>query len=195
MKTVIVYNHPYKGSFCHALLESTKKGALKAGHEVDIIDLDSDHFNPVMTGEDLLAFRNHQAIDKQAIEYIKRIKQADHIVLIFPIWWELMPAMTKGFIEKVMFPGSTYSYTKSGHGMKTMLSKLKSTTIITTMNTPNVMYKFIYGNAIKKALIKGTFKKSGCKNVEWYSFNMVKSSSAKTREKWLNKIEKVFANK
>ena len=195
MKTVIVYNHPYKGSFCHALLESARKGALKAGHEVDIIDLDSDHFDPVMTGEDLLAFRNHQAVDKQAIEYIKRIKQADHLVLIFPVWWELMPAMTKGFIDKVMFPGSTYSYTKSGHGMQTMLNKLKSTTIITTMNTPKVMYKFIYGNAIKKALIKGTFKKSGCKNVKWYSFNMVKSSSEKTREKWLNKIEKVFANK
>lgn len=194
MKTVIVYNHPYKGSFCHALLESVKKGALKAGHEVDIIDLDSDCFNPVMMGEDLLAFRNHQAVDEQAIGYIERIKQADHLVLIFPIWWELMPAMTKGFIDKVIFPGSTYIYTKSGYGMQTMLNNLKSTTVITTMNTPKIMYKFIYGNAIKKALVKGTFKKVGCKNVKWFSFNMVKASSEKTRKKWLYKIEKKFSN-
>lgn len=195
MKTIIVYNHPYKGSFCNAILESVKKGALKAGHEVDIIDLDSDRFNPIMKEEDLLAFRNHQATDEQAIGYINRIKQADHLVLIFPIWWELMPAMTKGFIDKVIFPGSTYSYTKSGYGMQTMLNKLKSTTVITTMNTPKVMYKFIYGNAIKKALIKGTFKKSGCKNVEWISFNMVKASSEKTRKRWLNKVENKFSNK
>ena len=195
MKTLIVYNHPYKGSFCHALLESTKKGALKTGHEVDIIDLDSDHFDPVMTGEDLLAFRNHQAVDKQALEYIERIRQADYLVLIFPIWWELMPAMTKGFFDKVIFPGSTYSYTKSGYGMETMLKNLKSTTVITTMNTPKIMYRFIYGNPIKKALIKGTFKKTGCKNVEWLSFNMVKNSSDKTRKQWLYKIEKKFSNR
>ncbi len=71
MKTLIVYNHPYRGSFCHALLESTKKGALIAGHKVDIIDLDSYHSDPVMTREDLLAFRKHQAVDKQALGYIE----------------------------------------------------------------------------------------------------------------------------
>lgn len=63
------------------------------------------------------------------------------------------------------------------------------------MNTPKIMYRFIYGNAIKKALIKGTFKKTGCKNIEWLSFNMVKNSSDKTRKQWLYKIEKKFSNR
>lgn len=135
MNVVIVYNHPYDKSFCHAILESAKKGLLKAGHTVDVIDLDKDKFNPVMTDEDLLAFRNHQVIDEHAKNYIKRIQQADHLVFIFPIWWELMPAMTKGFIDKVIFPGSAYTYTFSGYGMKSLLKKLQSTTVITTMNT------------------------------------------------------------
>lgn len=60
MKILIVYNHPYSGRFNHALLESVIAGAKKAGHEVDVIDLNKDHFNPVMTGADLLAFRDHQ---------------------------------------------------------------------------------------------------------------------------------------
>ncbi|EAC6450099.1 NAD(P)H-dependent oxidoreductase [Listeria monocytogenes] len=190
MHTIIIYNHPYKGSFCHALLEATKKGAKAAGHTVDVIDLDSDGFNPVMSGQDLSAFRNHKASDPQAIDYANRIKKADHLVLIFPIWWELMPAMMKGFIDKVIFPGLTYNYTKSGYGMVSTLTTIKSTTVITTMNTPKIMYKFIYGNAIQKALIKGTFKKSGIKNVKWQSFNMVKASSDATRKKWLERIEK-----
>jgi NAD(P)H dehydrogenase (quinone) len=195
MKTLIVYNHPYDGSFCHSILEAVKKGVLEAGNEVDIINLDSDCFNPVMSGEDLLAFRNHKAVDKQAIDYINRLKEADHLVIIFPIWWELMPSMMKGFIDKVIFPGSIYSYTKSGYGMKTMLTNLKSTTVITTMNTPKLVYKFVYGNTVKKALIKGTFKKTGFKNVKWISFNMVKSSSDKKRKSWLDNIEKKFFNK
>ena len=46
MKTLIVYNHPYEGSFCHAILESTVQGAKEAGHEVNVINLDSENFNP-----------------------------------------------------------------------------------------------------------------------------------------------------
>ncbi|MFC6316233.1 NAD(P)H-dependent oxidoreductase [Lapidilactobacillus achengensis] len=137
MKTVIVYNHPYQGSFCHAILVAAKAGAEAAGHEVDVIDLDQDHFDPVMSGQDLLAFRQHKMIDPQARAYVKRLQAADQLVLIFPIWWELMPAMMKGFIDKVISPGSTYRYIKSGYGMQTILPQLKQTTVITTMNTPN----------------------------------------------------------
>lgn len=189
MKTVIVYDHPYEGSFCNAILKSVEKSEAKKGNEVDIIDLHQDKFNPVMSSQDLLGFVKHEMQDKQAIDYVNRIKEADKLVLIFPIWWELMPAMTKGFIDKVIFPGSTYTYTKSGHGMNTLLLDLKSVTVITAMNTPKPMYKLIYGNAIYKALVKGTFKKSGIKNVKWKSYNMVKMSSDGKRSKWLEQLE------
>ena len=189
MKTLILYNHPYDGSFCHGILETVKSSILESGNEVDIIDLDKDNFNPVMTSEDLLAFRNHQVIDEQAIGYINRLKEADNLIVIFPIWWEQMPARMKGFIDKIIFPGSTYTYTKSGYGMVSLMDNLKSTTVITTMNTPKIIYKYLYGNAIKNSLIKGTFKKIGFKNVEWISFNMVKGSSEKCRKKWLSKVK------
>lgn len=74
-----------------------------------------------MTAEDLLAFKNKKSIDKQANEYIHCVKAADHLVFIFPIWWELMPALMKGFIDKVIFPGETYDYTSSGYGMVTLM--------------------------------------------------------------------------
>ena len=192
MRVVIVFNHPYNGSYCNSILKSVERGLSKAGHEIDVIHLDQDQFNPVMTAEDLLAFKNKKCVDSQALEYIQRIKAADHLVFIFPIWWELMPALMKGFIDKVIFPGETYDYTSSGYRMTTLLDNLKSATVITTMNTPTIMYKLMYSDAIKKALIKGTLKKSGIKNVNWLSLNMVKSSSSKKREKWLQKIEKRF---
>ncbi len=194
MRVVIVFNHPYEGSYCNAIFDTVKSGLDKAGHEIDIIHLDNDKFNPVMTAEDLLAFKNKKSIDTQAKEYIQRIKAADHLVFIFPIWWELMPALMKGFIDKVIFPGETYDYTSSGHGMVTLMKNIKSITVITTMNTPAIMYKLIYGDAVKKALIKGTFQKTGCKKVKWLSLNMVKMSSKDKREKWLKQIENRFAN-
>lgn len=195
MKTLIIYNHPYDGSFCHAILETTKKGLKKAGHIVNVIDLDKECFNPVMTDQDLLAFKNHKMIDQQSKKYITKIKEADHLIFIFPIWWELMPAMTKGFIDKIIFPGSAYDYTNSNYGMTSLLANIKSTTVITTMNTPKSLYAIKYGNAIKNAMIKGTLKKIGLKNIKWISFNQVKRSKESQRKKWLTNLEINFSKK
>jgi len=192
MNTLVVYCHPYEGSFCHAILEKLEDGAKETGKKLDVIDLYKDNFNPVMSGKDLLGFVKHQAQDQQAIDYADKLKKADHLILVFPIWWELMPAMMKGFIDKVIFPGQTFEYTKSGLGMVSSLPNLKKTTVITTMNTPKPMYKFVYGNAIKKSLIKGTLKKSGFKHVKWLSFNMVKMKSNEKRQKWLTTAKKIL---
>src|SRR5882724_5084934 len=101
MHTVIVFNHPYDGSYCNAVLRSVTAGLHKAGNNVDLIHLDKEKFNPVMTSEDLYGFTQGTPVDPKVLEYRERIGRADHLVFIFPIWWELMPAMTKGFIDKV----------------------------------------------------------------------------------------------
>lgn len=190
---VIVYYHPYNGSFCHAILEATKAGLENGGFLVDVIDLQADNFNPVMSSADLLGFVKHQMVDEQSKEYAQRLKLASQLVFIFPIWWELMPAMVKGFIDKVIYPGSTYEYAKTITGMTSSLSNLKQTTIITTMNTPKYIYQFVFGNAIKKAMISGTLKKTGIKNVKWINLSGVKSRTQEKRAAWLCKIEKGMA--
>ncbi len=196
MKTVIVFNHPYEGSYCNAVLDSVTRGLRTANHDIDLIYLDKDGFNPVMTAEDLKAFRDKKPIDPKVIEYKNRLEKADHVVFIFPIWWELMPAMMKGFIDKVIFPGVAYDYVNgSNTKMKPLLTNIKGVTVVTTMNTPRVLYRLVFGNAVKKALMTGTFWKLGYKNRKWISFNMVKQVSDEKRKLWLEQIEKTFAKK
>ncbi|MFD1484434.1 NAD(P)H-dependent oxidoreductase [Lacticaseibacillus baoqingensis] len=194
-KTVIVTSHPYDGSFCHALMAAAKAGAEKAGNTVDVIDLEADHFDPVMHSADLIGFLKHKAQDAQAIDYIQRVKAADHLILVFPIWWELMPAMMKGFIDKVVFPGETFDYKKGGTGMASKLDRLQSTTIITTMNTPKSLYRWVFGNAIQRALVRGTFMKMGLKHIKWMSCNMVKKSADSKRQQWLQQANQIGAMK
>ena len=188
MNTLIVINHPYENSFCRAILEAAKTGAAQRG-SVDVIDLDADGFNPVMSRDDLAAFvKRTGAIDPQAKNYIERLKAADALIMIFPIWWELMPALTKGFIDKVIFPGETYDHTDSPFVFKTRLTGLKSVRIVTTMNTPALAYRFLFGNAIQRALVRGTFKKTGVKNATWRNLAGVKSASDEQRKKWLEQV-------
>ena len=142
MKVVIVFNHPYDGSYCNAILNSASSGLKKANHEIDLIHLDKDNFGPVMRAKDLEVFskakyertNSFQSLDPIVLDYKQRLENAEHLVFIFPIWWELMPALTKDFINKVIFPGITYDYAKETK-MICRMKNLKGLTVITTMNT------------------------------------------------------------
>ncbi|KAA8484094.1 putative NADPH-quinone reductase [Arcticibacter tournemirensis] len=193
MRVVIVFNHPYEGSYNNAILSSVTKGLRKASHEVDLIHLDNDGFNPAMSAADLKAFVEHKPIDPQVIDYNKRLEEADHLIFVFPIWWDLMPARTKGFIDRVLCPGVVYDHHPRGFGLVPLLKSLKSVTIITTMNKPRIMYSLLVGNLIRRAMLRSVFKTMGYKNLNWINFSSVKSVSREKREKWLISLENRFS--
>lgn len=195
MRVVIVFNHPYEGSYCSAILQSVLKGLDRVGHEADVLHLDKEGFNPVMTASDLKGFINGAPVDPMVQAYSQRIALADHLVFIFPIWWELMPALTKGFIDRVIYPGVAYDYDKTGRWPRMIKRwhKLRGITVITTMNTPSFFYRLLFGNAIKKALFTGTFWKLGYRNRKWIKFSMVKFVPQEKRIRWLKELEERFA--
>lgn len=193
MRTIIVFNHPYEGSYCNAILESVIAGLKKSRHDVDLIHLDKDKFNPAMSQDDLKSFLAHKPVDPQVIDYVNRLKKADHLIFIFPIWWDIMPATTKGFIDRVLFPGVVYEHHPRGFGLIPLLKGLRGITIITTMNKPRIMYSLLIGNLIRKVMIKSVFKTMGYKNLNWISFTSVKSVRQQTRVKWLLDLEKRFS--
>ena len=118
-----------------------------------------------MSPEDLEAFVNHSAIDPQVIDYHERLKKADNLIFIFPIWWDIMPALTKGFIDRVLSPGLAYDHHPRGFGLLPLLKKLSTIIVITTMNKPKIMYSLLIGNLIRKVLLKSVFKTMGYKNL------------------------------
>ena len=194
MRTAIVFNHPHEESYCNAILQAITIGLQKARHEVDLMHLDNDGFNPVMTKEDLKAFMEHQPVDPQVLDYSERLKKADHLIFIFPIWWDIMPAATKGFIDRVLFPGVVYDHHPRGFGLVPLLKSLQSVTIITTMNKPRIMYSLLIGNLIRKAMLGSVFKTMGYKNLDWICFYSVKRVSHEKRVKWLANLENRFSN-
>jgi putative NADPH-quinone reductase len=193
MRVVIVFNHPYEQSYCNAILTSVTKGLQNGQHEVDLIHLDNDGFNPAMSADDLKAFVAHQPTDPQVIDYNKRLQKADHLIFIFPIWWDLMPATTKGFIDRALSPGIVYDHHPRGFGLVPLLKNLKGVTIITTMNKPRIMYSLLIGNLIRKAMLRSVFATMGYKNLKWISYCSVKSVSQEKRVKWLSDLEFRFS--
>ena len=198
MKTLIVYNHPYEGSFCNAILKAVQRGLKKGGHTCKVINLDKDNFDPVMRAKDLKAFaelgRGIESalmdLDPTVFRYKKKLEWADHIVMIFPILWMIMPAMMKGFVDKVIFPGVAYDMDNGR--LVSRLASLKQVTVISTMNTPADIYRDMFVNSLEGSLIKGTFNQIGVHDAEWISFNMVKQVGTEVREQWLADLEERF---
>lgn len=96
------YNEPHNRSFSAVLLLQAKSAYEKLGCLVDIIDLHKDGFDPVMHKNDLVNWRKQIVIDHLVNSYQQRILNSDELIFIFPIWWESMPAMMKGFFDKVI---------------------------------------------------------------------------------------------
>ena len=198
MKTLIIFYHPHKGSYCNAILDAVHYGLEKSSQPHKTIDLATDAFDPVMKAKDLKAFADMGRIGEAALidldpivlRYKKKLEWAERIVMIFPIWWMSMTAMMKGFVDKVIFPGIAYNMVDGR--LRSRLHSLKQVTIITTMNTPPEVYRNQFCNSLEGSLIKGTFNQIGINDVEWISLNMVKQSGKELRELWLEEIRQRF---
>jgi putative NADPH-quinone reductase len=203
MRVLLVFDHPYglessrnvphKRSFTAAVAAAAIRGLQRAGHAVDVIDLHADGFNPVMAATDLAEWRKKTVVDDAARNYQQRLLAADHVVFAFPIWWESMPAMTKGFLDKVMTKGIVYRETKPGRPFENGLKGLRGVSLITVMATPDFLYRWLFGNPITKIFFRGTFRKIGVKNLRWLNFTNPAGKSPAARETMLQDTEARFA--
>jgi NAD(P)H dehydrogenase (quinone) len=205
MRVAIVFDHPYtyasaanvphQRSFTAAVASAAVRGLERAGHEVDLIDLTADEFDPVMTRADLIAWRLHEAVDPQVLDYQSRIAKADHLVFAFPIWWESMPAPTKGFLDKVLTKEFAFRELTNAKGnpFVNLLTRLKGVTLLTIMTTPDAAYRWWFRDPITKILFKGTFAKIGVKNLKWRNYASVTSRTIEQRQAMLVATEEHFA--
>ncbi|MCH4056944.1 MAG: NAD(P)H-dependent oxidoreductase [Lactobacillaceae bacterium] len=191
MKTVIIFDHPYTAaayqnrphqrSFLAALAHQVVNQLTAQKQMVDLIDLHADKFDPVMSATELANWRQGKPVNPQVADYQQRLKTADQIIFMFPVWWEVMPAMTKGFLDKVYAKGQLYD----AQTMATTLTRKPKIRIITTMSTPNWAYRLIFGAPLVKALRRGTFMKTRLWRVKWQNFSRVEKKTTAERSRLL----------
>jgi putative NADPH-quinone reductase len=187
MKSILILNgHPDKESFCAQLAEAYEKGVLQSGTPVKLVHLSDLDFNPVLEH----GYHKRTELEPKLIEIQKDIKKATHLVFVFPIWWGNMPALLKGFIDRVFLPGYAFQYREKSVFWDKMLNG-KSARIIATMDSPVWYYKWIYHSPGTNALKKAVLNFCGIKPVRVTHLGPVKSSDENKRTKWLQEIEQL----
>lgn len=194
MKHLIVYAHPNPKSFNHAILETTVKELENKGHQVVVRDLYSLHFNPILSGSDFEAFHagTVPADIKQEQNYIST---ADVIMLIYPIWWAGLPAMIKGYIDRVFSYGFAYKYGDEGTPVGLLAGKKGF--VINTQGTPGEYYDSTgMTDALKKTSDTGILSFCGIESLGHVFFGAVPAVDDATRRDMLdtlkNKLKGIF---
>ena len=187
-KYLIVYCHPWNGSFHHDILKQIIKNIKDRGSSYELIDLYHDCFDPAYDTEDLKLYQSGETGDPLVKKYVKLLQYVDHIVFVTPIWWNDVPAILKGFLNKVIREIRKISQMVDDNDFNKRIIKIKKAEIFTTSNSPNIYYRVFNRNGIKNVLVNQTFKKLGIKRVRWLNFGNITHSKKSQREKYLTKI-------
>ena len=184
MKNILIINgHPNPSSFNFALAESYKNGALEAKANVETIVIADLNFNPNLA----YGYQKRIDLEPDLLDAWEKIKNADHLVWIHPVWWGGLPAITKGFIDRLFLPGMAFQYRENSVWWDKLL-KGKTARIITTLDQPSWYYFLFYSKPSINQLKKATLEFCGVKPVKVTYVGIIKTSVEKQREKWLHKI-------
>ncbi len=133
MKHLIVVAHPSETSFTMALTRNYAAELERLGHSERTYDLYRAAFDPVLTAQELLPVSLDHPARADVVKAQDEIRGADVLTVIYPLWWMSMPAMMKGYIDRVFARGFAY---ESQDGVVRGLLSGKKAVLITISGAP-----------------------------------------------------------
>lgn len=189
MRTLIILGHPDKKSLCHRLADEYEKGAREKGGEVRRINLNDLSFNPNLK----YGYRQVQNLEQDLLDAQDSIKWAKHIVIVFPVWWSSVPAILKGFIDRVFLPGFAFKYRDNSSNWDKLLAG-RSARLIVTSDAPVLYLYLAYFHPAVNMMKKAVLEFCGVSPVTVSSFGSIRGSSEKRIEKIIYDVYRMGLN-
>lgn len=189
-KIVIINGNPDPQSFCAALTEAYRNGAADRGADVRSIDLNHIRFEPILR----YGYRQRTELEPELLEAQELIRWADHLVFVYPTWWGTMPAVLKGFIDRVFLPGFAFKYRENSPLWDKLLIG-KTAHLIVTMDTPSWYNRWVYKHAGHNVMKRNILHFCGIKPVRVTEIGPVRQSTKEQRAKWLELAAKLGAKR
>lgn len=196
MRILVVYTHPYSGSLAHAALERVLKGLEQGRHEVKVIDLYAEGFDPVISPAEWETYMQRPAemADAPQKDHYARLNRAEGLVFVQPTWMFSAPAMLKGWLERVLVPGVAFSLPSDDDPLiKSLLRRIRMVAVVTSTGTPWYVMRAA-GMPLKTLLLRSIRLGFAvrCETI-WLCLHGMDLSTPDQRAKHLDKVEKRFA--
>lgn len=190
MKHLIVYVNPEEESFSHRILETVKDYSLEKGHEVEVRDLYKLGFNPVLSLEEIQALEKDGSVPADVKIEQDYLDWAELVTFIYPVWW-MIPAMMKGYFDRVLTYEYAYVYTEDG---PKGLLKDKKVFRLNSMGTHREVYE---KNGLRKdyesVIDEGIIQSTGMKVVESRLFGPSPREDKELGDKYLEEVKEIIS--
>lgn len=175
--------NPRGESLCGKLAATYSDAARAAGGQVTVLELAKLKFDLSLRA----GYRSEQPLEPDLARAQHLIAEADHLVFIFPSWWASMPALLKGFLDRVFLPGFAFKY-RSDSPFPEKLLRGKTARIVITMDAPGWYYRWFNGAPGLRLLKFGTLEFCGIKPVKYNLFGPVRKAPEKRIQGFIEKI-------
>ena len=189
MRVVVVVAHPDPNSFSHAIAATAMTSLGERHHEVTVIDLYAEGFRTAMSYDERVAYHSDRPIVDPIVErHAAIVKHADALVFIYPTWWSMMPAILKGWLERVMVPGVGFVFDESGH-VRRGLVNVHRVIGISTYDAPWLNVKATTDNGRRTLLRALRLNTAVLTRGSWLALYRMRARGPHDRAKFLRRVE------
>ena len=149
----VVHSHPLEDSFNHSLFHTIVE-TLRSRHEVIATDLDRERFSPVMTEAERRSYYSEPYAEEGVASLIGQLRRIDGIIFCFPHWWFSMPAMLKGYFDRVWAPGTAFAHDLAGGRIRPLLTNIRHFGVVTSYGSPWWLTRLVMGDPGRKVLMR-----------------------------------------
>ena len=193
MNILVVYSHPVPESFNAAIRDATIEALGKAGHTVRLLDLYAEEFDPIMCCDERRAYHTRGENEVRVADHLALLREAEGLVFVYPTWWYGLPAMLKGWLDRVWVPHVTFTMPEDGQPIRPLMTHIRFLGVITTCGAPWWWSKFV-GEPGRRTILRGirALCAKRCRTL-WMAHYKMDSSTAESREAYLERLRRRLA--
>lgn len=190
MNVLLLIAHPCRDSFGHACAAAAAAGLRRGGHEVDVIDLYADGFRAAMSLAERIAYDTDEPIlDPQVADHAARLQGAAGLVFVYPNWWSGLPAILKGWLERVMVPGVGFTLDPRTNKVRPALTHVRRIVGISTYGSPRWYVTLVNDNG-RRILTRALRLSCGLRaRPRWLALYAMDTATDADRVAFLDRIE------
>ena len=193
LRALLVVAHPLDDAFAKAAAARIGATLDRRGFEVDLIDLYADDFDPRLTSTERRGYFTTPYESKAVASYVTRLTLADKLVFVFPQWWFNVPAILKGFFDRVFVPGVAFDHGSNGGPLIPRLTRVDALWVVNSTGAPWWITRLYMGDPVRRQFRRGikplVSRKASFRMLTLYDMDRMTRQRA---DAFLDRLEQAF---
>ena len=189
MRVLLIKCHPSAASYSAAIAERCETTLREAGHDLRVTDLYAIQFNPVMSETEWHGYHDAEINQTPVASHLDDLIWAQALVFVYPTWWFGLPAMLKGYLDRVWIPHVTFEIPSQTQNMRPRMQHIRKIGVVTTCGASWLVSKMM-GEPGRKTILRGirALCAPRCATLFLAHYKM-DTSTQRTRTQFLTEIE------